>query len=233
MTERQQADSDRSTAIARALALVATYHASARAELIQRVGHRDTSITLFLGATAVVLGAAFRGDGLDKGDAVLLLVIPLLGFGATLIHVQHNGVIGTIGEYLGIELRETTRALMLESGLRPDLMPADWDSSDTLFGVRTHILNRRWSALTLLVAPQIVAVLLAAAELPADPASAIGTYLAVAAIALSLYSLNRSHIIREERIVRLREHKAAEHARPEERSPEGSSGQQPDAAVWE
>lgn len=203
---------DSESDVENAIALVTAYFAGAREELVQRLAHRDTSLALFLGAVAVILGAAFRDDGLDNGGATLLLVVPLLGLGATVVHVQHNGVIGELVEYIGIELRDQTVSLLQASGLEARLVPADWNSSHVVARMSSSYARWWWSAILLLVLPQALAVIAAGAELPVGPISLIGLPTGLACIALSLYALLRSRAERNESRERWRQHQSKRRA---------------------
>ncbi|MCA1675572.1 MAG: hypothetical protein LC799_26445, partial [Actinobacteria bacterium] len=175
----EQEDGLDSSAVDKALELAVAYHASARAEIIQRLGHRDTALALFVATVGVVSGVVLGGDeGLTDQSALALYLIPFVGLGATLIHVHHNGVIGALGVYLGVELHGeihellTSRAGGPASRISP---PHDWDSSKTLrTTVRRPSQRRLVAGMLLLELPQVGALVIAGAELPFSVVSVTG-----------------------------------------------------------
>lgn len=135
-----------------AATLIAAYHASSRAELIARLDKRDSSMFLYLASVAAILSVFLAAY--PRG-ALALLVIPLLGFGAALVHSQHNTVIGAIGVYNGDELQQ---AAIEETGVQV----ASWDASETLRALRGHIGTRIASSLLIFVTPALVSIALVA-----------------------------------------------------------------------
>lgn len=181
-------------AVSRAFDLATAYHASARAEIIQRLGYRDTALALFLAIIGVIGGIVFGGDkGLTDQSAPVLYIIPLLGLGATLIHVHHNGVIGALGVYLGVELhRELRRLFSLQFRVdnEPVFPPHDWDSSVTLRTTRRRPSQRRLIAgMMLLELPQVSALTISGIALGVTSISVLGTLVGVLASATTAWML--------------------------------------------
>lgn len=194
--------------------LLIAYHSSARLELVQRLAHRDTALALFLTAIAVIFGIAFGTDnGLTDDSAPFLYIIPLLGIGATFVHVQHNGVVGALGEYLGQELHDASLTLGIAhevpDGNSTRVVPVQWDASRTLLSMEGQVFSRLLSGLVLLVAPQVLAVAIATFELFPAVISVCGSILGLAAAGISAFAISRSHREREARTARLRKHHSA------------------------
>jgi hypothetical protein len=139
--------------------LAITYHNTARQELIQRIGHRDAALALFLTASAALFGFAVGSGGI-KGSSfsrpVLLFAVPVLGLGAAIITSQHNNVIGALGHYLGNELHDAIDRLIPD-----DDLPVQWDSSSTLLAMGTNAKMRVLAAVLLILVPQCLAIVLA------------------------------------------------------------------------
>lgn len=186
-----QAPSDEAT-------LVAAYHASARAELIARIGHRDSSMFLYTAAVGALF-AVFLAS-YPKG-ALALLVVPLISFGAALVHSQHNTVIGALGVYIGAELHQTAASETDAGRVR------SWDASDTLHKLRGHIGSRLWASLLLLIGPSAVSIALVThaigvGALPADKVdvsmASLGSAAAAAAAAMLVRAERRRKAFRAE-----------------------------------
>lgn len=140
-------------------------------------------------------------------SAPTLYLIPLFGLGATLIHVHHNGIIGALGVYLGVELHQDLRQLFALQGSspRPVFPPRDWDSSETLRSTRRRPSQRRLVAgMLILELPQIGALVLAAAELPTSAVSVVGLTIGAVAAAASGWMLVASDRDRRENMRRIR-----------------------------
>jgi hypothetical protein len=191
-----------------ALKLVVAYHASARAELIQRLAHRDTALAIFLAGSAVILGAVLRLDDLTDEAATVLLIVPLLGLGASYVRAQHNSVMGALGEYLGLELDQATKRLLRDDngGLAAELIPSQWDASRTLLSYRGHVLARETAGRVLLVGPQVAAGAIAVAEIGFSGLGLACAIVAAALSALSFLTLQRSAVERQRRTERIRAH---------------------------
>lgn len=86
--------------------------------------------------------------------ALALLVVPLISFGAALVHSQHNTVIGALGVYIGVELQQIAGSETEAGRVR------SWDASDTLRELRGHIGNRLWASLLLLIGPSVASIAL-------------------------------------------------------------------------
>lgn len=134
-----------------AITLIAAYHASARDELVKRIDRRDSALFLYLAAVATLL-TVMLPELRTQGGA--LLVIPVLGLAASLVHSQHNTVIGALGVYIGLELQRKADEL-IPGGAK------SWDASTTLSTLRGHIGSRLWASLVMLVVPSALAIPLA------------------------------------------------------------------------
>lgn len=123
-----------------------TFYESARTELIERIGHRD-NVLLYLGAVGAVFGVSFG----TTGRVDVLLVIPILAFGAAFVLAQHHEVIGVIGRYLAVELHPYFCTLADGD------CPPQWDTSNSLAAYHKKAIGQRfWAQLFLLVVPAVV-----------------------------------------------------------------------------
>lgn len=167
--------------------LVAAYHQAARAEIVQRVGYRDTAMFLFLGSAVTIFGVA-----LAKAEQTsILYAIPVLGLGAAYAYAQHSRVIGTIGRYLAIELDASAKGMLGRASV-----PVQWDHSESLLGQRGHNLPVIISASSLLVVSQILALVFVGLARGVSPLDVAGLIVGAAAVAATLAILVSSHRLR-------------------------------------
>ena len=120
---------------------------SARAELIARIGHRDSILVFYLGAVGALLGVALS----TKADQEILLAIPYLAFGAAVLVSQHNDVIGALGSFCRTELHS-----FLEAQDPAEAAP-EWErSAARRESYRSSIWHRSLGHLVLLLAPSFI-----------------------------------------------------------------------------
>ena len=188
--------------------LVVAHHNSARAEIIMRITQRDSAVFLYLAATATIFGFAFNGaakgsnaGGWDSLPLASLLFVPLLGLGATYIYTQHNDVIGALGQFLRSELDPYASRLLGSH----TLVPPQWDSSQSLADLRSHLSSSRASSITLLLTPAVAALAICWVQLPRTGLVTAGWLAGVAAVIDSAFVLIRSHRYRNARLASLRE----------------------------
>lgn len=163
------------------------YHAAARSEIIQRIQLRDNVLLVFLGAAGALFGIALGSDVKPE----ILLVVPYLTFGATLIISQHHEVIGSLGLYLRKELHP----IFEEAG---DTAP-DWDSSDALRDCHSQAMWMRTLAhIILLIAPPVGSLAINWRHRGfSEPPQALAWWFGVFFAGLSLAVLVLSHYQRE------------------------------------
>ena len=137
-------------------ALIAAYHTSARAELINRIERRDAALLVYLGAVATIFGVVLA-DFANRSAA--LIVVPFLSLGASYIYAQHNAVIGALGVFLGKELHGSAQAIT-----GPSHVLRSWDASLTLRDLRSHLASRFLAGALILVGPALAAGVLAGFE---------------------------------------------------------------------
>lgn len=77
-----------------------SHHESARQEQILRIQLRDNILIAFLGAVGTVFGIALTTGAKPE----LLLIVPYLALGATVLVVHHHGAIRSIAYFLSEEL---------------------------------------------------------------------------------------------------------------------------------
>lgn len=131
--------------------IILHFYDSARSELVERIGHRDNALILYLGAAGAIFGVAYGKDG---QPIIVLLLVPFLALGASFIVSQHHAVIGTLGRYLGCEL---------EIGLRKidEALPPQWDTSESQREYSKYAMEHRlWGHLLLLFTPSVLSVCL-------------------------------------------------------------------------
>lgn len=140
-----------------------SFYESARAELIERIGHRDNVLIVYIGAVGAIYGVVL-GTTASKD---VLLTVPYLALGAALILSQHHAVIGQIAHYLATELHPFFRTL--DSGC-----PPQWETSDAQESYHDKAMNQRfWGHLLLIVVPAVPALLFTK-SLASPPWSALG-----------------------------------------------------------
>lgn len=93
----------------------------AKHEAIERIRLRDNVLLLYLGAVATIFSLA-----LNKTNAEMLLSIPFLALGATVIVCQHNLVIGDLSVFCAFEIGAFLRSL------NPSEDAPQWDGSKSL-----------------------------------------------------------------------------------------------------
>jgi hypothetical protein len=110
-----------------------------------------------------------------KQRVPVLLVIPLLGLGASFVYSQHNTVVGALGLYIGKELHEASAAIVGTDGV-----VRSWDASNTLKNTTRPLKARLASGLIILVGPSLAACTLAPLTRPS--AAVIGAALGGATV---------------------------------------------------
>jgi hypothetical protein len=108
------------------------YYGQARAELNLRIQLRDNVLLFYLGAIATLLGVA-----LTQGALQILLVVPYVAVGVTLILAQHHTAIGAMVEFFSSEFDQFLR------GLSPAEDAVQWDNSKAAKGYAAHAMFQR------------------------------------------------------------------------------------------
>jgi hypothetical protein len=133
------------------LGLLTAYYNAVRAEILQRQMIRESTLTLFLGASATLAGVAFTGEGSRRW---LLFFVPLLGLGASCVYLQHTTATRALWRYLADDFkRETTRILA------PDPSPIHWDISSAREGLASAATMRAAASGMLIVTPGLITAL--------------------------------------------------------------------------
>lgn len=105
------------------------FYESARTELIKRIKLRDSVVLLFLGLAGTFFGLALNSrfsENPNNDSFSVLLIIPYLSLGASVLLSQHNGVIAFIGKYCSEELQPVFDELT-----KPNKY-VQWDNSKSL-----------------------------------------------------------------------------------------------------
>jgi len=140
------------------------FYESARSEMIERIGHRDKVLILYLGGVGALYGVALG----NVAWLHVLLVVPYLALGAAMILSQHHAVIGQIGTYLAKELHPFFE---FEDG---SVCPPQWETSASRARHFNEAMMQRFLGhLFLIVIPALVALLFTR-HLALDPLSAKG-----------------------------------------------------------
>ena len=170
------------------LVIAAQYHSSARMEITQRIGHRDTALFLFLAGSATLFSLS-----LSPNFRPVLYAIPLLGLGASQVYCQHSIVIGALGRYLGYELHSWVR--QTHPGHE---VPAQWDSSESLLEMKGggYLRPILISGLVLIALPQVLALVIMIINRPAGLADILGLSIGGAAALLTIVLIVSAHQVR-------------------------------------
>ena len=127
------------------------FYESARSELIERIGHRDNVLILYLGGVGALYGVALG----TTASLRVLLAIPYLALGAATILSQHHAIIGQIGYYLATELHP-----FFESKSSSDCCPPQWDTSKSMDSYHHKAMDQRFLGhLLLIVVPAVSALM--------------------------------------------------------------------------
>ena len=123
------------------------HHTTARSELIQRIQLRDHVLMVFLAAVGTLFGIAFGTSAKPE----ILLVVPYLTLGATVIISQHQEVIGSLGSFLHNELHPFLDKI-------GEAAP-QWDTSEALKDYLTTAIWMRTSGHSILLLVPCLAAL--------------------------------------------------------------------------
>lgn len=132
-----------------------TVYSNAHQELLERIKLRDNMILLYLALCGTLFGIAFQaGEGIDPKSYLLLLVIPYLAFGASILLNQHVTIIAAIGKYLSDELYSEKYID------KSELLPPSWDNSKTFREFKNRSTSlRSWGHSLLILIPSITSLL--------------------------------------------------------------------------
>ena len=123
---------------------------SARNELIHRIGLRDNILLVFLGAVATILGLALSKPDMKE----IMLTIPFLSLGASVLVSQHNSLIGALGEYCSQEIGK-----FLEKEYDNEVV-SQWDNSKALERYSSHAMTlRTLGHIMLLLFPSFISLI--------------------------------------------------------------------------
>ncbi|WP_038881859.1 hypothetical protein [Vibrio jasicida] len=130
--------------------LAVKFYEAARAELIERIRLRENIILFYVGAVATLLGVAF---GKESVNNEILFVIPLLSLAASILVSHHNSLIGALGLYCSVELKNS-----LNSNLENPVV--QWDESKALIqGSSKAVRTRLIPHLLVISAPALIALI--------------------------------------------------------------------------
>src|SRR5262245_55690180 len=121
-----------------------SYYESARQEIIARIGLRDNVIVFYLAATGAIFGVALGSSVRES----ILLILPLLSLGATVLVCQHTSVAGALSHYCAQEIGP-----ILDAGI------PQWDASRALDSYRhSAVTLRSWGHFFLIISPAIASL---------------------------------------------------------------------------
>ncbi|EGR2232614.1 hypothetical protein HL669_14665 [Vibrio parahaemolyticus] len=130
--------------------LAIKFYEAARAELIVRIRLRENIIIFYVGAVATLLGVAF-GNTAKSNE--ILFVIPVLSLAASILVSHHNSLIGALGLYCAVELKDC-----LNSNL--DSTVVQWDESKSLInGSSKAVRTRLVPHLLIIPAPVLITLI--------------------------------------------------------------------------
>lgn len=122
---------------------------SARTELIERIRLRDNVLLVYLTLVCAVFGVAFGTS--DRID--VLLSLPFVALGTTVLVCQHNCVIGSLADFC---VNELIPVLKSES---PPEYAVQWDNSNALHNYSTRAIQLRSIGHSLLILIPCIAAL--------------------------------------------------------------------------
>ena len=125
------------------------YYNSARTELIERIKLRDQIFVFYLAGVVAIFGLALGAS--NHSD--ILLCVPFIGLGASIIISQHFAVIGALAAYCVLEVGP-----FLRSGSSAEDAP-QWDASEALRAYHdAAIAMRTWGHVLLILLPSACAL---------------------------------------------------------------------------
>ncbi len=145
--------------------LLIAYYNNVRSEILQRQMIRESTLTLFLGASATLAGFALTG----KDDRIwLLYLVPLLGLGASSVYLQHTTATRALWLYLVTDFQDEVGRVTA-----PEPPPIQWDMSKARSGLAAAAAMRAMASGTLIVIPGLAAAILGLLFTPAGPGSIV------------------------------------------------------------
>ncbi|MBQ1031353.1 hypothetical protein KBX26_15270 [Micromonospora sp. C97] len=131
------------------LGLLTAFYNATRSEILQRQTIRESTLTLFLGASATLAGVSLTGTDARRW---LLFFIPILGLGASCVYIQHTTATRALWTYLATEFQEeVSRVMAPEQALR------HWDVSHARAGLAKSAAVRAAASTVLIVVPGLLA----------------------------------------------------------------------------
>lgn len=114
---------------------------------ISRYQMRDNIVIVFLAAIGAIFGVAFGGENMFK----VLLAIPFISLGCSLLIVHHNVMLGALLKYLSKEI-------VPEFKCNDKQIPLFENSNSLKTQFKSALLLRTWSQLLILFLPSIFAL---------------------------------------------------------------------------
>jgi len=146
--------------------LLVAYYNAVRAEILQRQMIRESTLTLFLGASATLVGFALTGN---TERSWLLFFVPLLGLGASSVYLQHTTATRALWLYLTTEFQDEVRRVTA-----PEPPPMQWDMSKARVGLAAAAAMRALASGTLIVVPGMLTAILGLLFVPSSVSSVLG-----------------------------------------------------------
>lgn len=110
---------------------------------------RDQVLLVYLGAIGTILGIALG----TSAKIEILLCIPYLALGVSILVSQHNAAIGALGDFCGNEIQE-----FLDK-LTPSEAAPQWDNSNALKYLHGQITQlRSWGHLIIVSVPCLISL---------------------------------------------------------------------------
>ena len=112
----------------------------ARNNILERVKQREISLIFYLGAVSTIVGVAFNNETSNEN---ILLLIPFLSLGITLLISFHNSMMNSLSEYIVNELEPEIRKLGVKTSI--------WDTSKAMSYVTKRASRFRVSGFLFLI----------------------------------------------------------------------------------
>ena len=119
---------------------IIAFYNTARQEILTRIKLRDNTLLFFIGVSSTIFAIPL----VFESKSNLLLAIPYLSLGISLIVAQHNDIIGSLAAYLNKEFTKVKKKVGV----------SHWDDSVCLHDFHKHaMLYRSFGHLTILLLP--------------------------------------------------------------------------------
>jgi len=160
---------------------------AARNEILLRMKLRDQMLLFYLAAIGTLLGIALG----TSNSPEILLVIPLIALGTSIIVSQHNVVMAVLGQFCAEELGRFFK------NLDPSENSPQWDNSKTYKSFSANSTNlRSLSHITIILVPSFLALMINWKHINSPFPLNLIWYIGVACFIFSFVIILKSHTAR-------------------------------------